>query len=118
MVKPKPDLHQKVEEQNSILKKLIERFMPERGKYARERNEVQTSNPKKIKKKNTIVIKKRLLLLLLLFSSVLLYSQEYIDCKIRTDASFLNKPPAIAILKVHSIPFMPNKIRCFCTINR
>ena len=51
MVKAKSNLHKKVEEQNSSLKKLIERVVPERGKNTSKLKEAQTSIPKKINKK-------------------------------------------------------------------
>lgn len=51
MAKTKSSLHKKVEEQNSSLKKLIERVAPERKKSSIKQNEAQTSTPKKINKK-------------------------------------------------------------------
>jgi Na+-transporting methylmalonyl-CoA/oxaloacetate decarboxylase gamma subunit len=47
MAKPKSALHKKVEEQNSSLKQLIERVVPERKKYSPKRIEVQSLIPKK-----------------------------------------------------------------------
>jgi len=47
MTKPKSDLHKKVEEQNSSLKKLIERGVPERKKHSPKHLEAQSSIPKK-----------------------------------------------------------------------
>lgn len=51
MAKTKSDLRKKVEEQNSSLKKLIERVAPEKGKNSRKQANTQTPAPEKINKK-------------------------------------------------------------------
>jgi hypothetical protein len=51
MAKSLPDLHKKVEKQNSSLKKLIERVVPERKKYSGKQTDTKPSASKKINKK-------------------------------------------------------------------